>query len=497
MSKKLLLVISAACILTMLVSGLALAKVKAPAKWDMETDVLVLGFGAAGATAAVTAFDAGSDVLILEKMPFPGGNTAVCGGAIYGTGTDIQKALGYNDSPEQFIKYYSQIKPGMNFPEFIELLAHESADAVQFVIDNGAKIPLKEGTPGITMGGFERNYAHVTPPMPRSHWVEGGGKGLFQAFYNAVKDRSGIKVSLSTAAERLIQDPQTERIIGVQAKKGNKTIYVKARKGVVLATGGYSQNKEMLTQFVPGGNNYKGAKGSPAVVGDGMKMAQEVGADLWAMHEALESMGIAGYPNTYFTPFMEYTLIVNNNGVRYISEGAWTEPISEATIQQPNGEGYLIWDDALNSRSEFSTTIGSVVPAERVVKANSIKELAEKLGLPVDAVQKTVAEYNGFCKTGVDPMGKTPAELFALDKAPFYAIKSDPLPVMSTGGVLTDTEARVLTPFKDVIPGLYAAGEVTGGKLIGYPGCGSAVSEAFVFGRIAGDNAARESAWDK
>ncbi len=497
MTRKLLFAVSVACILTMLVSGLAMAKVKVPAKWDMETDVLVLGFGAAGATAAAYAFDAGAEVMILEKLPFPGGNTAVCGGAIYGTGTPVQKEVGYNDSPEQFIKYYSQIRPGMNFPEFVEILAYESADAIQFVIDNGAKIPAVEGLPGITMGGFERNYDHITPAMARSHWVDGGGKGLFQAFYNAVKDRPGIKVHLSTAAERLIQDPATERIIGVQAKKGNKTLNIKARKAVVIATGGWSQNVDLLTAYSPNGNNFKGAKGSPGVTGDGLLMAMEVGAKTWALHEVLESMGIAGSPGTYFTPFMAYTLIVNNDAKRYISEGAWTEPISEETLRQPNGEAYLIFDAELRARSEFDVTLNTVVPADKVIKANSIKELAQKLGLDPATLEKTVAEYNGYCKTGVDPMGKSPAEMSAIDKAPFYAIKSDPLPVMTTGGILTDTESRVLNPFDEVIPGLYAAGEVTGGKLVGYPGCGSAVTEAFVFGRIAGENAAHESVWDR
>ena len=489
MFKKLLLAIGVACVLTSAVAAKDL-----PSKWDIETDVIVIGFGAAGSAAASAAHDAGADVLILEKMPFPGGNTALCGGAIYGSNTSIQKQLGYNDTPEMMAKYQSLIKTGLNRPEFIKILSERSASAIEWVIANGAVIPAKEGVPGITMGGFERNYDDITPAMPRSHWVVGGGKGLFQAFYNAVNKR-GIKSSMSTKAERLIRDPATDRIIGVQASKNKKTIYIKANKAVVLATGGFSQNIEMLTAYAPSGNNYKGAKGSPAVVGDGIKMAQEVGADLWAMHETLESMGIVGAPGAYFTPFMEYTLIVNNLGKRFISEGAWTEPISEETLKQPDGEAFLIFDATLRARSEFDTTLGSVVPAKSVVQADSLEELAAKLGIVPEVFVKTVAEYNSYCKAGVDPMGKTKAELFALAKAPFYGIKSNPLPVMTTGGLLTDTSSRVLNSFKEPIPGLYAAGEVTGGKLVGYPGCGTAVSDALIFGLIAGENAAAEKAW--
>lgn len=489
MLKKLLLSVCALCLLT----GAVAAK-DLPATWDIETDVLVVGFGAAGSAAASAAHDAGADVLIIEKLPFPGGNTALCGGAVYASGTDIQKTLGFNDTPALMQEYQLLIKPGLNRPEFIKLISERSNEALEWIIANGAKIPAKEGVPGITMGGFERNFDSVTPAMPRSHWVEGGGKGLFQAFFNAVSKRK-IKTSMSTAAERLIRDPATDRIVGVQATKNKKTIYIKANKGVVLATGGFSQNIDMLTAYAPSGNNYKGAKGSPAVVGDGIKMAQEVGADLWAMHETLESMGILGAPNAYFTPFMEYTLIVNNKGDRFISEGAWTEPISEETLKQPNGEAFLIFDAALRARSEFDTTLGSVVPTKFLVEANSLEELAAKFGIPSDAFLKTVAAYNSYCESGVDPMGKTKAELFALTKAPFYGIKSNPLPVMTTGGLLTDTSARVLNSFKEPIPGLYAAGEVTGGKLVGYPGCGTAVTDATIFGLIAGENASAEKAW--
>ena len=136
-----------------------------------------------------------------------------------------------------------------------------------------------------------------------------------------------------------------------------------------------------------------------------------------------------------------------------------------------------------------------MVPTKFLVEANSLEELAVKFGIPGEAFLKTVADYNGYCESGVDPLGKTRAELFALTKAPFYGIKSNPLPVMTTGGLLTDTGARVLNSFKEPIPGLYAAGEVTGGKLVGYPGCGTAVTDATIFGLIAGENAAAEKAW--
>jgi len=466
-----------------------------PEKWDDEADVIVVGYGAAGAAAAVEAYDAGADVLILEKLPTPGGDTILCGGAVYAAGTEIQKALGIDDSAEEMKKYYRQIKPGLNLPEFIDILAEKSSEAVEWLINNGAKIPARLGIPGLTIGGFEHLYEDVTPAKPRSHWVEGGGRGLFKAIQSAVQSRN-IRVKLETPVERLIFDPVSNGVIGVKAKHAGKELLIKAKKAVILATGGWCHNKELLTAYAPCGNAYPGAKGSPGSTGDGIVMAQAVGAYLWAMHEILESLGIKEAPNAYFTPFMEYTIIVNKKAERFINEGAWTEPITEETLRQPGAVAFLIFDSAIRERSEVATTLESVIPDKYVIKDDTIRGLAEKLGLDPEALESTIEDYNTCCETGEDPFGKTKEQLIPIKVPPFYAIKADPLPVITTGGVLTNTRAQVLNAFKEPIKRLYAAGEVTGGKVVGYPGCGSSITECIVFGRIAGRNAALETPWE-
>lgn len=484
--------LSAFTLFVLLLGGQAVWAAAPPSTWNEEADVVVVGYGGAGARAAVEAHDLGADVLILEKMPVAGGNTAMCGGAIYGAGTSVQKAAGVNDSPAAMKKYYNIIRPGLNLPEFTEMVADGSASAVDWVIKNGAEIPAKFGLPGITIGGFERLHEDVTPAVERSHWAVGGGAGLFKPFYNAVKSRN-IKVRFSTPVQRLCVDPSTGDVVGVRATRNGKDWFVKARKAVVLATGGFSQNPEMLTAFIPNGNMFAGAKGAKGVTGDGIKMAQEVGAQLWAMSDIIISMGIQGSPGTYFTPFMEYTVVVNQAGKRYISEGAWTQPISEETLKQPGGIGFLVFDSELRKRSEVDVTLNSVVPAKSVIKADTLEELAQKLGIDPAGLKDTIAKYNSYCASGNDPLGKTKAELIPVATAPFYGIKSWPLPVLNTGGILTDTKARVLNSFDEPINRLYAAGEVTGGKLVGYPGCGTSVAAAVIFGEIAGANAAKEA----
>lgn len=487
-------VTSVILLVSLLLAGGALAQ-GLPEKWDDEADVVVVGYGAAGAAAAAEAHDAGADVLLLEKLAFPGGNALLCGGAVYGAGTSVQKELGIDDSPEQMAKYYEQIKPGLNKPEFIEIISAKSAEAVEWLLSHGAKVPAKYGVPGLTAGGFENLYEHITPARTRSHWVESGGPGLFAAFKNAVDSR-GIRVQFNTRATRLIRNPATGDIVGVRAVAQNgKEMAIKARKGVVLATGGFVHNKDLLKGYAPGGDGYPGAKGSPGATGDGILMAQEMGAALWAMHEILESLGINGVGTAYFTPFMEYTVIVNKEGNRFIREDAWTEPITEEALKQPGAVAFLVFDSKLRARDEVNTTVGVAIPEDKVIEAASIPELAEKLGVDPDALQATVDEYNTYCETGEDPLGKGKKALFPCTEAPFYGIIADPLPVITTGGLLTSVEAEVLNPFNEPISRLYAAGEVTGGKCVGYPGCGTAIAECIIFGRIAGRNAAQLPDW--
>lgn len=466
-----------------------------PEKWDYEADVVVIGFGGSGAAAAVAAAEAGAEVLILEKMEEPGGDTKLCGGAVYGAGTSVQEELGIEDSAEAMKEYYEVIKPGLNRPEFIEVMSEGSADAVEWLINYGAEIPATEGLPGITIGGFERLHEDVTPAVPRSHWVVGGGKSLFAAFANAV-DEHDIEYLLETKVERLIFNPTTGEVAGVRATNNDEEITVKARKAIVIATGGWTHNTELLTAFAPGGASFLGAKGSEGSVGDGLKMAMEAGADLWATHDVLLSMGLVEAPNAYFTPFMEYTLIVNQEAKRFISEGAWTQDISEETLKQPGATAFLIFDSDMRERSEFDVTLSYVVPEESVVEADSIEELAEMLELDAEALQATLDEYNEHVDSGEDPLGKTEAELLPIKTAPFYAIKSQPLPVITTGGVLTDVEAHVLNPYGEIINRLYAVGEVTGGKLVGYPGCGTSITDCIIFGAAAGKAAAAEEDWE-
>ena len=504
-----------------------------PAKWDYEADVVVVGFGGAGGSAAIEAHDAGAKVIILEKTPTPGGSTTLCAGIYYGAGTSLQKAEGITDTADEMYKYLAAIgrvgKGGRSDPERIRVWADKSAETFEWIKGLGATFytgvnyieqipqikPLAEDAGwALYYSGAEPDpeFAAITPPKVRGHVVRPvaptypyppkhptaptavgitRGTGWFKPLWEGAKAR-GIQVLLETRAMALVTDPLTNEVLGVKADSKGTTLYIKARRAVHLAAGGFSQNKEMTKIWCPeaqGGVNFTASD-----TGDGIQMGMAIGASAVNMDRVLAPGPVR--PSG--------SILVNYGGRRfddetlhYGSKGLWTG--------QRNSIAFAILDEDIRKAAGVATTI----------QASTIGELARQIRIDPAVLEDTVNFYNEsvalvkdreFGRRERDSQKHPPDEvvvpaaraMMPIKTPPFHAMRSDHNNFTGTitiGGLRINTKAQVIDVYGKVIPRLYAAGSTTGGMLDIYVGSGHAVSQALNFGRIAGKNAAAEMPW--
>jgi len=452
-----------------------------PEKWDGETDIIVIGSGNAGLPAAITATDKGADVIILETGKVPSSSLAFMGGGTLFVGTDQQKAAGINDSVEECLKEAVEVSGGRE--DIWKALLDRNLEVYEWLKSLGAK----------PTGLFKPSGHGKT----RCHRFEGHGPRLLKILKDTVKQK-GIKTLFEHHAERLIVDPAKGRVIGVRVKNEDKVLNLKARKAVIIATGGFCQNEEMIKEY---GQHHVGIipNGSPTHRGDGLKMALAIGA-------ATEGIGIAVCPSTTICTttgnitIMEHqgAIAVNMDGKRWADEIGTMYGIlfGQLLAEHPGGDHILMYDEKI--RKDASPEDYKRV---KEYKADTVEELAKAVGIDPKALADTVKEYNAdIDKNGYDTKfgkkhwgglhGTDPPP--KLDTPPYYAIKGKVSFTSCKGGLKIDTKSRVINQFGEVIPGLYAAGEVAGG-LQNKPGAYYAAqltSSSFIFGRIAGEDAA-------
>ncbi len=505
-----------------------IASVGLPQTWDAETDVVVVGFGGAGAAAAWEALDAGCQVTILEKLDKAGGSTNICGGLIYmGGGTPTQKACGFDETPDNYYNYLvAATGPGAS-EDHCRVLADESLDLYSWLVDTlgveftpGYNPPWPEEAnydAGLSCTGdeFSLDYVGVCEAVPHSHWVFGAvedldgtltgaknGSGFFQPLQKAV-EAFEPEVLYKTPAQRLIVHPETGRVVGVVAKKDGKDYTIKAKKGVVLCSGGFAYNDAMVEQYVPYamGSFIIGTEGD---TGDGIRMGQGIGAATRHMHFAYGELSNGAWRARHSVvggPLC-YSVLVNKRGVRFISEdhyaGSYYAQISRNPYYYRDyAECYMVFDqktyDQMNEVSEIK-------PDVIIAQAENIEELAQALDTPKGTLENTIAYYNEYAAQGEDPLWmKRPEFTRPIEQAPFYAISATTLNGLFTyGGLKINTSAQVLYAMDDQpIPGLYSAGRNASDILgTGYCGSGASVASCYTFGRIAGRGVAAETAWE-
>lgn len=436
-----------------------------------ETDVVIIGAGGAGMTAAIEAFDAGANVILFEKMAFLGGNTVRSKGGLNAAETSTQKEMKITDSVKDF--YEDTMKGGKNInnPEVVKYFTENSAETVEWL--KGIGMDLND----VGAGAGAKN--------PRMHRPTGGisiGGVLVKTLAGNVEKRN-ITVLYRTEAQSLvINDGKVE---GVKAKDlvRNEDLEISS-KAVVIATGGFAANEELYTKYR---KDLKGfiTTNHPGADGSGIVMAEKAGAELVDMKYIQTNPTVEQSKAEVISESVRGNgaIFVNKKGVRFISEMETRDKLSAVILEQPEEYVYIIFDQGLRERMKAVEEMDQI---GILITGKDLKELAAKISVEPKVLEDSVAKWNGYVKNGKDEeFGRTTGMKFVLEKGPFYAIPVAPGVHHTMGGIKINSKTEVLGKDNKAIKGLYAAGEVTGGVHGANRLGGNAVADIIIFGRQA------------
>ena len=474
-----------------------------------RAEVVVCGYGGAGASAALEARRAGADVLVLERSSGGGGATAMSSCEMYlggSGGTAIHKALGIEDSTENMLAYLQECFGPNGDAEKIRIYAEGAAAHFDWVESLG--VPYKReaiydrvvepfGDESLLYTGNERAHPfnRIADPVPRGHVPskEGneGGRIFMQTLMQRVEE-AGARLQVDARVQAVIQD-SASRVRGVAAKIDGEERYIEATRGVILTAGGFVMNRTMIEQHAAHVTEYAEPYGSPWDMGDGIQMGLAAGGNAINMGEVFLSLAI--YPPAKLT----HGILVNANGQRFVNEDAYLARLAHYAVQQEGQKVYLL---VQNEDFELSHYMD---PLHIVGTGDSIAEVEQEAGLPEGTLQHTVTYYNEHAARGEDPLFHKAADwLKPIDRPPYALVSYCPREVkypmgdgpgylmFTLGGLQTLPTGEVLTAGGATIPGLYAAGRTTAGlprTSKGYAS-GMSVGDATFFGRMAGQQAA-------
>jgi fumarate reductase flavoprotein subunit len=458
-----------------------------------DFDIIVVGGGGAGLAAAIMARRAGASVMVLEADTKLGGATALSAAVMFASGTSVQKARGIEDTPEAMYRYLMTLAAHETDPRITRILAEQSGPALEWLISLGVEFPPEY----LLCSGVEE--------VPRGH----PSLGVAPALVNAA-GAEGVEVALGTRVDRLLVEDG--RVVGVEA--GGEPLRAHA---VVVTTGGFGNSPEMIARWYPtaaqhGDWTYAVHMDAPFILGDGITLGEQAGAAIVGRDSGLllPTSGLGKWIEAFLPPWI---MLVNEQGRRFMNEASPYAVSGYQINAQPGAHAFAIYDSvALEEGSQdmrFADPYhsGTAMPTweynllnkaaadGRIQSAATLGELAGKIGVPAEALEAAVARYNADCDAGRDgEYFKVMPTRFPVRTGPFFAREVRACVIGQTGaGLDIDDSARVLDGKGDPIPGLYAAGEVLGcavGKR--YAGGGMGICNAMVFGRLAGEKAARE-----
>ncbi|ACD97242.1 flavocytochrome c [Trichlorobacter lovleyi] len=451
-------------------------KLKKSARKAESTDVVVIGAGAAGMTAAITAHDAGAKVILLEKQPITGGNSMLAAGGMNAAETKFQNTKGIKDSVE--LMYQDTMKGGKNMgdPALVRILAQNSSGSVDWLTSIGADISDVG-----RMGGASVN---------RTHRPTGGhavGAHIANVLRKNAADRK-IDIRVNSKVVKIIEDKQG-RVTGVVVEGKHSGSYTIKAKAVVLTAGGFSANPEKVAFYRP---EFKGMTTSnqPGATGDGLELGEKAGAELKDMKEIQIHPTVAAGSRILITEAVRGNgaILVNHEGKRFVNELTTRDKASAAILQQTGKSAYLVFDEGVRKSLK---QIDGYFHLELVKEGATIKDLAAALKMPAATLEATIDTYNKAVDAKNDSEFKRPDMPRALRTAKYYAIEIKPGVHYTMGGLKINTDTQVIAKDGKPIAGFYAAGEVTGGVHGANRLGGNSISETITFGRIAGANAAK------
>jgi succinate dehydrogenase/fumarate reductase flavoprotein subunit len=504
-------------------------------EWNLSTDVVVIGAGASGLAAAVSARDHGAAVIVVEENFDIGGHAMLSGGRVHlGGGNALQKKFGIEDSPGRIFADWVDHRRGdarYNDRDLVRAFADECVPTFQFLLDNGVTFiekPIVTPDASTVPRVFVTHEWHIPGEViaPRRNR---NGSGLVRRLAESAH-KKGAQILLKHEMTRIVREGKG-RVLGIVARSDGRDIAIEARKGVVICTGGHTGNVNFRRMFDPRLTEEYQQAGMPYSFqgADGEIAAMEVGATLWATGSQTSEVGPAitktrhvgtrwGYLSLYYetdspifhlckatgltvTDWQE-AILVDQSGNRFWNELDSGYDFINAALghhgddSKLNGGGpiWAIFDADAVARQGWKPEPPHIDPDGYFFRGDTIHELAGRIKNPYQshpmsgaALQETVNRYNAFVAAGVDADFNKPTPLHPIARPPFYAAWSTPILHDSLTGLRTDTNAQVVDIRGEAIPGLYCAGESQGG--FAQHGLG----RCMVFGRIAGRHAAQRN----
>jgi succinate dehydrogenase/fumarate reductase flavoprotein subunit len=463
-----------------------------------EVDVVVVGFGVAGACAAIDARAAGASVLVVERASGPGGTSAMAGGHFYlGAGTPVQEAVGYHDTVGAMREYLIAVTPEPDV-EKIDAYCEGSVELFHWLEAHGIEFDrsyypdkhvLQPGRECLIWSGNENvwPFRERAAPAPRGHKVatEGDGGPAIVAALSAAALAAGAEVRYDTTVTGLVQEDG--RVVGVETRSFGEHGTRRARLGVILCAGGFVMNRDMVAEHTPALADPVIPVGTPGDDGSGIELGRAAGGALAHMDGAFVS--VTNYPPSRLVK----GILVNARGERFVAEDSYHARTSAACLAQPDGRAYLIVDTESFAYPEFES-----MPL--IDGWETLREAETALGIPRGALVATVAAYNEHAATGDDPaFHKHPDWVQPLDRGPYAAFDASRgcgvYVGFTVGGLRTSPDGEVLDEEGRAIPGLFAAGACASNIVQDATGYNSGIclGEAAFFGRRAGVRAAGAS----
>ena len=437
-------------------------------------DVVVVGSGGAGLAAAIQAHDLGASVVVVEKMSVIGGNTNKASAGMNAAETKFQKLKGIVDSKDLFYNETMTGGKNKNNPELLRYFVENAPDAIDWLDNNGIELS------GITTtGGMSVDRTH----RPASGAAVGGY--LISGLVKNI-NRRGIEVMLDSNVTEIITE--NHKVVGVKVTEEDGSIQTIKAKAVIIATGGFSANREMVEKYRPDlkgfvTTNHKGATGS------GIMILEKLGAGTVDMKEIQIHPTVEQTTSYLISESIRGggAILVSQAGKRFVNELDTRDKVSAEIIKLPEHYSYILFDQQVRDENK---AVEEYVSHDLVVQADSINELAQKLSIDANTLSNTIERYNQFVNTKQDEdYGRTTGMRHPINKAPYYAIKIAPGVHHTMGGVTINTHTQVLDTGKNVIQGVFAAGEVVGGVHGANRIGGNAVADIIIFGMQAGRQA--------